>query len=153
MGMVINVKKTNMLVVNPTNTVQSIPFVALKDGDPIPVVDEMRFLGLLFDSDLSWWPLVLDLVKRCNCKIWSLAKLREVGADEDQLLALYIARVRGTIEYGAQVYGAVVNKSQSNVLERVQIRCLQIVRGAKSSSYCTYGICFSHSRQSQSEKY
>ena len=95
----------------------------------------MRLLGLVFDSELSWWPLVLDLVKRCNCKIWSLAKLRDAGASEDQLLALYIARVRQTVEYGAQVYGVVVNQSQSNALERVQVRCLQIVRGTNSSSY------------------
>ena len=73
------------------------------------MVEQTRLLGLIFDADLSWWPLVRDLVQRCRAKIWSLVRLREAGADVEQLLAVYIARVRATAEYGAQVYGAVVN--------------------------------------------
>ena len=98
-------KKTNLMVINPTHNKQAIPFCSLEDGDPLPLVKEMRLLGLIVDSDLSWWPLVSDIVRRCRSKIWSLVKLREAGADCSQLVTLYIAHVRATLEFGAQVYG------------------------------------------------
>ena len=87
------------------------------------------------DDGLTWWPLVRDVTRRSKAKIWSLLKLRMSGASTDQLVALYIARVRGTLEYGAQVFGTVLNASQSDELEAVQVKSLQIVLGSASSSY------------------
>ena len=133
--MELNTKKTNMLVINKTRNRQAVPFCSLQDGEPLPIVKEMRLLGVVVDEGLTWWPLVLDIVQRCRCKIWSLLKLREAGASEDQLLCLYIARVRATLDYGAVVYGTMINESQSEELESVQAKCLQIVRGQKNESY------------------
>ena len=115
--MVLNENKTNLI------TRQAVPFIALHDGDPLPVVKEMRLLGLLMDSDMTWWPMINDLVSRCKPKIWSLIRFREAGAAVPQLLTLYIARVRSTIEYACQVYGVVINASQSKVLEDIQLKC------------------------------
>ena len=84
---------------------------------------------------LSWWPLVRDITRRARAKIWSLLKLREAGADQDQLLDLYIARVRNTCEYGAQVFHCLLNASQEEDLEGVQRKCVQIILGCKSKSY------------------
>ena len=95
----------------------------------------MRLLGLIFDANLTWWPMVRDIVQRCKSKIWSLVKLREAGANQEQLVSLYIARVRSTIKYGAHVYGTLLNGGQAEELEKVQAKCLQIVRGHESQSY------------------
>ena len=62
-------------------------------------------------------------------------KLREDGASSKQLDEVYIARVRGVIEYGAQVYGCYLNRGQSQELEKILAHCLQIVLGAQSRSY------------------
>ena len=133
-GMKLNAKKTNLLFINKRTTRQAIPFVSLQDGDPLPIVAEMRILGLIVDMNLTWWPLVNDIVARSRAKVWSLVKLRDAGASSEQLLTLYIARVRSTVEYGAQVYGAILNGAQSLEIERVQLRCLQIVLGNQSRS-------------------
>ena len=114
---------------------QVVPFCSLENGDPLPIVSEMRLLGLIFDSNLSWWPLVVDITRRSSAKIWSLVKLREVGADRDQLVSLYIARVRATVEFAAQVYGTVLNAGQSDAIEKIQRRCCQIILGPQSLSY------------------
>ena len=87
-GMLINVKKTNMIIFNTKTSRQVIPFCSLTDGEPLPLVSKMRMLGLILDSGLTWWPLVEDLIRRCSAKIWSLVKLREVGAHRDQLTSL-----------------------------------------------------------------
>ena len=102
-GMKLNDKKTNIIMFNPAYTHQAVPFIAVEDGSPLPVIRKMRLLGLLLDCDLTWWPLVMDLVNRCKSKIWSLMKLREAGANRQQLTILYTARVRCTIEYGCQL--------------------------------------------------
>ena len=79
--------------------------------------------------------LVKDLVKRARCKIWSLAKLREVGATRDQLTSVYITRVRSTVEYAAQVYHSLLNELQSSEIEDIQRASLQIILGTESQSY------------------
>ena len=132
--MQLNTKKTKLMVFNPTKKMQAIPFCSLVNGEPLPVVREMRLLGLIIDDRLSWWPLVRDVVQRCKGKIWSLVKLRDAGATTDQMVALYIARVRQTIEYGAQVYATLINGVQAEELESIQRKCLQIIRGASSES-------------------
>ena len=45
--------------------------------------------------------------------------MREVGADRDQLVSLYNARVRATVEFAAQVYGTVLNAAQSEAIETI----------------------------------
>ena len=134
-GMKLNSNKTKLIIFNPTDNRQCVPFVSLNEGEPLQCVEEMRLLGLVFDDKLTWWPFVADAKKRTNARIWSLVKLREAGASPKQLADVYIARVRGVIEYGAQVYGCCLNKGQSQVLESIQARCLQIVLGKQSRSY------------------
>ena len=95
----------------------------------------MRLLGLIIDEKLSWWPLVRDIMKRSQAKIWSVVKLREAGASTQQLVELYIAIVRSTMEYGAAVFNPLLNGSQTEELESVQRRCLQIVLGSESRGY------------------
>ena len=91
--MCLNAKKTNFIVTNSKSSRQAVPFVSLRDGEPLPIVKEMRLLGLIVDSALTWWPMVRDIEARSRTRIWSLAKLREVGASWEQLVDLYIARV------------------------------------------------------------
>ena len=104
-GMKLNTKKTNLIMFNPTFNRQAMPFVSVEDGNPLPVVSELRLLGLVLDSKLTWWPMVRDIAARCRAKVWSLVKLRAAGAAVPQLVTLYVARVCSTIEYGCQVYG------------------------------------------------
>ena len=76
-----------------------------------------------------------DITRRCSFKIWSLAKLKEVGANQDQLVSLYVAYVLSTAEFGAQVYAPLSNAAQSYMVESIQKRCLQIILSPASSSY------------------
>ena len=70
-----------------------------------------------------------DVTKKAKAKIWSLLKLREAGASSKQLLDLYLARVRSTLEYGAPVFGPLLNGLQSNELEAVQRRLVPFIKG------------------------
>ena len=119
-GMLLNEKKTTLMMFNFTKNKQCIPFCSLTDGHPLPVIKESRLLGIILDEKLSWWPLVHDLLQRAKAKVWSLVKCREAGASRDQLVSIYIARVRSTLEYAAQVFDPLLNESQLIEIEAVQ---------------------------------
>ena len=63
------------------------------DGNPIKVVNEMRFLGLVFDTKISFLPHIRALKARC-LKALDVLKVHaatEWGADSTVLLQLYRA--------------------------------------------------------------
>ena len=133
--MALNVKKTNLICFNPTTTKQAVPFISLKDGSPLLCQSTMRLLGVIFDQELTWWPLVEDLVSRANSRVWTLVKLREFGAKREQLVENYVLKIRSVLEYAAPVVSCILNAAQSAKIESVQIRCCQIIMGASSKSY------------------
>ena len=78
------------------------------DGIQIEVVPELKFLGLLFDSKLSFIPHINYLSNKCHK---ALSRLRVVssmdwGADRKVLLRLYRTLVRSKLDYGCIVYGS-----------------------------------------------
>ena len=133
--MKLNSTKTKIIVFNFTINKQAVPLVIPIEEDPIMVVDKLRLLGLLWDQDLSWWPLVEDIKGRVRAKLWLLYKFREAGANTEQLLTVYTTRIRPVIEYAAQVYGCLLNGLQARELELLQSHAVMIVLGSKAESY------------------
>jgi hypothetical protein len=78
------------------------------DGDPIRVVKETKFLGLILDNKLSFiphmkqlkirWQRALDILRVLSSSEW--------GADRDSLLLLYRTLVRSRLDHGSRVYGS-----------------------------------------------
>ena len=87
-------------------------------GDPIKVIKEMRFLGLVFETKLSFLPHIRALKARCMKALDVLKVLAatEWGADSNVLLQLYRALVRSKLDYGSIVYGS-ARKSYVKLLD------------------------------------
>ena len=78
------------------------------NGLAIPVVQEHKFLGVIFDNKLSFIPHIKYLKARC-LKALNLLKVVsrfDWGADSIVLLRLYRALVRSKLDYGSIVYGS-----------------------------------------------
>ena len=77
-------------------------------GSPIPVVEEARFLGLLFDKKLSFIPHIKALKAKCLKALDVLKVLSNTncGGDRSVLLNLYRSLVRSKLDYGSIVYGS-----------------------------------------------
>ena len=74
----------------------------------IPVVQEHKFLGVIFDNKLSFIPHIKYLKARC-LKALNLLKVVsrfDWGADSIVLLRLYRALVRSKLDYGSILYGS-----------------------------------------------
>ena len=64
--MVLNTDKTKIISFSYARDYQAVPFVAVKDGDPILCVDKIKLLGLVFDDKLTWWPFVSSIKRNCG---------------------------------------------------------------------------------------
>ena len=75
-------------------------------GSPIPVVEESKFLGILFDRKLSFIPHIKYLKAKCLKALNLLKVLSHTswGADRTTVLKLYPSLVRSKLDYGCIIY-------------------------------------------------
>ena len=74
----------------------------------IDVVTEFKFLGVIFDTKLTFLPHINALKKKCK-KALNLLKVvahSDWGADRKVLLRLYRSVVRSKLDHGSIVYGS-----------------------------------------------
>ena len=76
------------------------------DHSEILVVDEYKFLGIIFDQKLTSIPRLKYLKTRCNKTLQLLRVVahKEWGADCKTLLLLYISLIRSKLDYINFVY-------------------------------------------------
>ncbi|XP_064120731.1 uncharacterized protein LOC135225328 [Macrobrachium nipponense] len=104
------------------------------DGSVLPYADDVKFLGMIFDSKLTWFKHIENL----KCKVKKSLNLLKVvcgfnwGADKKTLLLLYDALCRSKSDYGCQIYSPAC-KSKLHELYVVQMG-LRICSGAFPTS-------------------
>ena len=101
----------------------------------IEVVSEYKFLGVIFDKKLSFFPHISNLKKRCK-KALNLLKVvahSDWGADRRVLLRLYRSLVRSKLDYGCIVYGS-ARKSVLQILDSIHHEGLRLALGAFRTS-------------------
>ena len=78
------------------------------DGQAIPVKDEVKFLGLIFDQKLNFKSQVQYVKKKCRkaLNILTVVGHTDWGADKSTLLKLYRTLVRSKLDYDSAVYGS-----------------------------------------------
>ena len=108
----------------------------LLNGTPVPVVEEVKFLGLIFDRKLSFLPHIRYFKNQCM-KALNLIRVvahTSLGADQHTLLLhLYKSFVRSKLDYGCIVYGSARN-SYLRMLDPVQNHALRLCLGAHRTS-------------------
>ena len=104
-------------------------------GQRISCVEEAKFLGLTFDSKLTWEHHIrstkikcmkaLDVLKVLSCTKW--------GADRKHMLHLHKSLVISKLSYGCEVYSS-ATKSRLDQLNAVHHAGIRISTGAFKSS-------------------
>ena len=110
------------------------PELAL-DGVQIEVVPEFKFLGLLFDSKLSFIPHINYLSNKCHkaLNLLRVVSSMDWGADRKVLLRLYRTLVRSKLDYGCIVYGS-ARQSYLRKLDSIHNQGLRLALGAFRTS-------------------
>ncbi|GBM17931.1 hypothetical protein AVEN_111083-1 [Araneus ventricosus] len=111
---------------------------------PILVVNEIRFVGVIFDRNLTFLSHILHLRKKCERSLNILKVLSKTswGADRTSILRVYQAVILSSIDYGCMVYGS----ARPTVLKRLDTihhSALRICSGAFRTSpmESLYVIC------------
>lgn len=95
----------------------------------LPVESTVKFLGVTFTNNLSWYKYVncsIDRAFKATNILRSLTKTYW-GADHKILLILYQALVRSHFDYGFLCYAA--NVKLVNILDVIQNKNLRVITG------------------------
>ncbi|GBL79203.1 putative RNA-directed DNA polymerase from transposon X-element [Araneus ventricosus] len=101
----------------------------------IPVVNDIRFLGVIFDRKLTFLPHVLHLRKKCEKSLNILKVLSKTswGACRTSLLRIYKAVILSRINYGCMVYSS-ARLTVLRRLDTIHHSALRICTGAFRTS-------------------
>ena len=69
--MQINFKKTKVMLFNPCTSIGFMPDLRLDDHE-LEVVEEMKLLGLMIRSDMTWVSNTDNMVQKANKRMWIL---------------------------------------------------------------------------------
>ena len=132
--MQLNLKKTKLMLFNPGRIRDFMPNFSM-DGKEIELVEEHKLLGVVLRSDLSWEPHVDYIVGRCYSKLWILRRLKQLGADSEDLTEIYQTQIRSILEFAAPVWHPAITGELRLKLERVQKSAFHIILSDNYTSY------------------
>lgn len=120
---IFNASKTSCLSVSRKHPIYS-PTLNF-DNNSLRSTSSTILLGLQFSSSLSWTPHVVNLASRASKKISYLFRARRFFTPP-QLLTLYKAQIRPTLEYCSHVWGGAPSSSLA-LLDRVQRKAVRLI--------------------------
>ena len=127
-------KKTKAILFNPCTSVDVMPELRL-DNQDVEVVEEVRLLGLIIRSDMTWVSNTDNLVKKANKRLWILRRLKFLGAQQDDLIDLYIKQIRSVLELAVPAWHGAITQEERVDIERIQKSAAHIILGEEYSSY------------------
>ena len=132
--MKINYKKSKLMLFNPCTAIDFIPDFELEKNQ-LEIVEEMKLLGIIIRSDLKWGSNTEYIVKKANSRLWTMRRLKNLGACDDDLLDVYTKQIRSVLELAVPVWQSGLKQAQKLEIERVQKSALHIVLGKGYVSY------------------
>ena len=134
--MKINGKKTKLMLFNPGSKRDFMPKFELGKTE-LELAEETTLLGVVMRSDLAWTSNTDYIVKRAYKKLWSLRRLKKLGANSNDLLDVYYKQVRSILEYAVPVWHPSLTSDDRLKIEQVQKAALSIIMGEGYQSYKT----------------
>ena len=132
--MKLNVKKCEFILFNPTLSHDFVPELQI-DGELVETAEEIKLLGLTVRSDLSWKSNTKQIVTKAYKRIWMIKRLKNYGANLNDLKEVFFKQIRTVLEFGAPVWNSGLTKAESMDIERVQKAFLHIALGNTYQSY------------------
>ena len=133
-GFTFSSSKTHCITFHSKPDFPLIPTLKMK-GLPLGVEKCVKFLGLHWDSQLTWSIHINKLIASCNTSLNLLKTLssRNWGADQHIMLQTYRLIIRPKIDYGCLAYGS-ASEALLRKLDAVHNEALRLCSGAFKSS-------------------
>lgn len=124
--MKLNAKKTQLIVIDFTKSKTSQNWQFSLDNSPVEIVPSARLLGVIVNNQLTWNDHVDSIVTKASCRPWMLRSLKNLGLSSRELTTLFKSSIIPILEYASPVWGSGLTAAQTESLERVQWRAVQI---------------------------
>ena len=96
--MVINENKSKVMLFNQGRKYDFLPAIEADNGKFLQTVEEIRLLGLVVRSDLSWQGNTDLICKKAYGRLWMIRNLKKLGVDRNDLLDVYNKQCRSILE-------------------------------------------------------
>jgi ribonuclease HI/exonuclease III len=132
-GFKLSETKSTAVLFTHTNKSASSTVKLTINGTDIKLEKQAKFLGIIFDSRLTWKPHIDHIIDKSKKAINLLRSLcgEKWGASKQSLLAIYRTLIRSRIDYGCEAYYT-ASKAQLKRLDKIQSACLRKC----SSAFC-----------------
>ena len=91
--MKINTEKCNVMLFNTARNFDFHPQLGIEDEEPFEVVDELRLLGVMITSNLSWQTQADYMCKRAFARMWMIRRLKPLAASRDELIEIFRTQI------------------------------------------------------------
>jgi len=111
-------------------------------GNNLEMVETFRFLGVHFDSRLTWKNHIKNVSDKCKKVIHVLRCLvvLDWGAEIASLLHMYKALIKSRLDYGSVAYGS-ASETSLKQLDVIQARALRIcIWAVRTSPVCAIQV-------------
>ena len=125
--MKINDTKTKVILFNNSRKYDFSPNLAFEDDNILEVVEELRLLGVMITSNLSWQTHVDYMCKNAFRRLWMIRRLQPLGATVEELVEVYQTQIRCLLEFAVAAWSCGLTKAQCRQIERVQKCALAII--------------------------
>ena len=112
-----------------------MPQLQLEDGTYLEVIYQLKLVGLVINSELSWSAHVDYTVKRVNKIQCQLTRFKQIGATQDKLVQFYTLKIRSILIFGSVCFHSSLSVQLSQLLELQQKRSLAIILGSQYRNY------------------
>lgn len=105
------------------------------EGKTVKVEKSAKFLGVVFDQQLTWNNHINHVVSKCNKRLNLMRAVSGTswGATHRALIAIYRALIRSVLDYGAAAYDS-ASASQLRKIDSIQYSALRLCCGAMKGS-------------------
>ena len=133
--MVLNSKKTKCIPFINSRTKDFIPQLSIEEGKHIEVIYQLKLVGVVITSDLTWNAHINYTVSRVNKTLWQLVRFRKLGASRPKLITFYVMKIRSVLMFAAVCFHSSLTIELSEKLELKQRRSLAVILGSQYRSY------------------
>ena len=121
----LNTNKCQAMLFNYTRKYQFNTRLTIENND-ISIVDQVKLLGVIITSNLSWNKNTSYLVKKAYARMRLLHKLAEFNVPATDSILIYILYIRSICEQSCSVWYSSLTQENSDDLERVQKVALKV---------------------------
>jgi hypothetical protein len=72
----------------------------------------MRLFGLILRADMKWTSNTDNMMKRANKRLWILRRLKNLGAEDEDLVDIYTKQIRSVLELAVPAWHGGITQAE-----------------------------------------